>query len=174
MNIFYSDEDNRLNDEIVALMQVAAETALRQEFGAQLEAAAYDVLTLPIDLSVSIVNNEEIQSLNAEFRNIDKVTDVLSFPQFADEEDLIYDLMDLGDSVYEGDEDVLGTMLGDVVICYDKAVQQAEEYGTGIKRELIYLFVHSIFHLFGYDHMMDEEKAIMRAREERVMEVVGL
>ena len=64
--------------------------------------------------------------------------------------------------------------LGDVVICYDRAVEQAEEYGTGIKRELIYLFVHSIFHLFGYDHMEEDEKAVMRQREEAVMEVVGL
>lgn len=172
MNIYYSDEDNRLNEEIRTLMQKAAETALEQEFGAKLKADGYDVLSLPVDLSVSIVNYDEIKELNAEFRNIDKITDVLSFPQFADEEDLIYDLIDLGESLAE--EDVLGTMLGDVVICYDRAAEQAEEYGTGIKRELVYLFVHSIFHLFGYDHMVQEEKEVMRAREESVMEVVGL
>lgn len=174
MNIFYSDEDNRLNEEIIALMQKAAETAIEQEFGSQLEGAGYDVLALPVDLSVSIVNYDEIQELNSEYRSIDKITDVLSFPQFADEEDLLYDLTDLGACITEGGDDVPGTMLGDVVICYDRAIEQAEEYGTGIKRELIYLFVHSIFHLFGYDHMIDEEKAIMRAREEKVMEVVGL
>ena len=174
MNIFYSDEDNRLDEEIIALMQKAAEAAIVQEFGSQLQDEGYDVLMLPVDLSVSIVNYNEIQELNAAYRSIDKITDVLSFPQFADEEDLLYDLTDLGASITEGGDDVPGTMLGDVVICYDRAIEQAEEYGTGIKRELIYLFVHSIFHLFGYDHMIDEEKAIMRAREEKVMEVVGL
>ena len=174
MNIYISDEDNRLNDEIKALMQLAGETALTQEFGADLKEAGYDVAELPIDLSVSIVNYDEIKELNNEFRGIDSITDVLSFPQFADEEDLLYDLEDLGDSVANGDEEVLGTMLGDVVICYDRACEQAEEYGTGLMRELIYLFVHSIFHLFGYDHMEDDEKAVMRQREEAVMEVVGL
>lgn len=174
MNIYISDEDNRLNDEIKELMQLAGETALAQEFGTYLKEAGYDVAELPIDLSVSIVNYDEIKELNNEFRGIDSITDVLSFPQFADEEDLLYDLEDLGDSIADGDEEVLGTMLGDVVICYDRACEQAEEYGTGLKRELIYLFVHSIFHLFGYDHMEEDEKAVMRQREESVMEVVGL
>ncbi|MBQ0041076.1 MAG: rRNA maturation RNase YbeY [Clostridiales bacterium] len=174
MNIYISDEDNRLNDEIKGLMQLAGETALAQEFGDDLQEAGYDVAKLPIDLSVSIVNYDEIKELNNEFRGIDSITDVLSFPQFADEEDLLYDLEDLGDSLANGDEEVLGTMLGDVVICYDRACEQAEEYGTGLKRELIYLFVHSIFHLFGYDHMEEDEKAVMRQREEAVMEVVGL
>lgn len=174
MNIYISDEDNRLNDEIKGLMQLAGETALAQEFGEDLKKAGYDVANLPIDLSVSIVNYDEIKELNNEFRSIDSITDVLSFPQFADEEDLLYDLEDLGDSVANGDEELLGTMLGDVVICYDRACEQAEEYGTGLKRELIYLFVHSIFHLFGYDHMEEDEKAVMRQREEAVMEVVGL
>lgn len=174
MKLYISDEDNRLNDEIKGLMQLAGETALAQEFGEDLKKAGYDVANLPIDLSVSIVNYDEIKELNNEFRSIDSITDVLSFPQFADEEDLLYDLEDLGDSVANGDEELLGTMLGDVVICYDRACEQAEEYGTGLKRELIYLFVHSIFHLFGYDHMEEDEKAVMRQREEAVMEVVGL
>ena len=174
MRIYISDEDNRLNEEITGLMELAGETALKQEFGDELAEAGYNVSALPVDLSVSIVNYDEIQELNNEFRGIDKITDVLSFPQFADEEDLLYDLEDLGASTAEGEEDVLGTMLGDVVICYDRACEQAEEYGTGIKRELVYLFVHSIFHLFGYDHMEEDEKAIMRQREEAVMEVVGL
>lgn len=172
MNIFYSDEDSRLNEEIKSLMQEAANIALNNEFGAELKSHGADIESLPIDLSVSVVTGEEIQSINNEFRGIDKVTDVLSFPQFASNDELLDDLLDLSESVDE--DDVLGTMLGDVVICYDKAASQAEEYGTGIKRELVYLFVHSIFHLFGYDHMVEEDKVVMRAREEKVMEVVGL
>ena len=174
MNIYFSDEDNRLNEEIMALMEKAAKTALDQEFGKELQDKGYDIAALPVDLSVSVVNYDEIKQLNAEFRNIDKITDVLSFPQFADEEDLLFDLEDLAEVVESGETDIPGTMLGDVVICFDRAAEQAEEYGTGIQRELVYLFVHSIFHLFGYDHMDEEEKAVMRKREEEVMEVVGL
>lgn len=174
MNIYYSDEYNKLTPEITDMMQKAADIALEQEFGRSMGESGYDITTMPIDLSVSVVNYEEIQSINAEFRNIDKVTDVLSFPQFADSEELLDDLMDLGSAMESRDENIMGTLVGDVVLCYDRAVEQAEEYGTGIKRELIYLFVHSIFHLFGYDHMTDEDKAVMRPKEEAVMEVLGL
>lgn len=173
MNIFFSDDDNKLTSEIIELMERAAGIALSKEFGSDLEEVDCDINNMPIELSVSVVNYDEIQSINAEFRNIDKVTDVLSFPQFADRDDLLWDLKDLGESLKD-DDDVMGTMLGDVVICYDKAISQAEEYGTGIKRELIYLFVHSIFHLLGYDHMTEEDKAIMRPKEESVMEALGL
>lgn len=172
MNIYFSDDDNRLNAEIKALMEKAAAVALTNEFGEQLSASGCDIAGLPVDLSVSVVNYDEIQELNRDYRGIDKITDVLSFPQFDGTNELADDLLDLADSADE--DDVLGCMLGDVVICYDRAAEQAEEYGTGIKRELVYLFVHSIFHLFGYDHMEEDEKAVMRAREEAVMEVVGL
>lgn len=172
MNIFFSDEYNKLNDEITALMQTAGETALVNEFGAKISELNCDIRNLPIDLSVSIVSKDEIQEINAEYRNIDKVTDVLSFPQF-DNDELEYELIDLAENI-DDDSDNLGVLLGDVVICYDRAIAQAEEYGTGIKRELIYLFVHSIYHLFGYDHMNDDEKSVMRTKEESVMEVLGL
>lgn len=173
MEIYISDDDNRLNSEIIELMHSAASEALTQEFGLSLSESGYDVSTLPVVLSVSIVNYDEIKTLNNEFRGIDRITDVLSFPQFADTQDLEADLLDLAESVSE-DVEILGTMLGDVVICYDKAIEQSEEYGTGFKREIIYLFVHSIFHLFGYDHMVESDKIEMRKREESVMEVLGL
>ena len=187
MRLYISDEDNRLDDEIKSLMQKAGDTALTNEFGVELEAAGIDVGKLPIDLSVSIVNYDEIQELNRDYRGIDKITDVLSFPQFDTNEDLAEKMLEMGqdDIVLDCMSDPsaqsehlsltrVHILLGDVVICYDRAIEQAEEYGTGIKRELIYLFVHSIFHLFGYDHMEEDEKAVMRQREESVMEVVGL
>ena len=64
--------------------------------------------------------------------------------------------------------------LGDVVICKDKAAEQAEEFGHSFEREIIYLFVHSVLHLLGYDHMEEDEKACMRAREEEIMEHLGV
>ncbi|MBE6030394.1 MAG: rRNA maturation RNase YbeY [Clostridiales bacterium] len=145
------------------------------------------------EISVSFVSAEEIRELNREHRGVDSVTDVLSFPMFefedfhydeADmlneeyeepdeldelEEDIEEELMDFED--YEDDDFIL---LGDVVICEERAHEQAEEFGHSYERELTYLFVHSIFHLLGYDHMEEEDKKIMRAKEEKIMRKLGI
>ena len=112
-----------------------------------------------IEIDVTFIDNEGIRELNSSFRDTDKVTDVLSFPQFNEP----------GEIPGEGP-----VALGDVVICRDQALRQAEEYGHSAERELVYLFVHSIFHLMGYDHMEDEEKREMRAAEEAIMSLIGL
>ncbi len=111
------------------------------------------------EVSLTLVSEEEICELNTQFRGIQRPTDVLSFPQYDDLSEL-------------DNEEVL--MLGDVVICDDAVHRQAEEYGHSYEREFVYLFVHSILHLLGYDHMEAEEKSEMRAREEEVMDAVGL
>lgn len=111
------------------------------------------------EISVSFVEAEEIKRLNAEYRQVDSVTDVLSFPQFDD----------MSDIPEEGE-----ICLGDAVICRQRAEEQAEEFGHSFEREIIYLFTHSILHLLGYDHMTDEDKSEMRAREEEVMEYLGI
>lgn len=116
-----------------------------------------------VEVSVSFVTPEEIQTLNRDYRNVDRVTDVLSFPQF----DSVDDLIDM-------QEETGVAELGDVVICMDRAKEQAEEFGHPLEREVIYLFVHSILHLLGYDHMEEEEKAEMRAREDEVMGELGI
>lgn len=159
MNIFFYDEDNKLTPEIKEHMQKACEIALDTELSEIIDNPSQN----SIEIGVSIVSSDEIKELNNEYREIDKVTDVLSFPQFEDINDLADDI----------DEDI-ETLLGDVVICYDVAMSQAEEYGTGIMREFVYLFVHSIFHLLGYDHMQDEDKKLMRKKEDAVMEELGL
>lgn len=115
------------------------------------------------EVSVSFVTPEEIQSLNREYRGVDSVTDVLSFPQF----DSVDDLIDM-------QEETGVAELGDVVICMERALSQAEEFGHPLEREVIYLFVHSILHLLGYDHMEEEDKKVMRAREEEVMTELGI
>ena len=109
----------------------------------------------PDTLWYIFVGPDEIQALNSEYRGIDRVTDVLSFPQFAA----------LADEVPEVGE----ICLGDVVICKDKAEAQAEEFGHSFERELVYLFVHSVLHLLGYDHEEENDKKIMRQREEEIM-----
>lgn len=160
MNVFFNDEENKLNEDIKSYMLAAYSAALEKELNGLIETK---VLDIPLELGVSIVSDEEIQHLNNEYRDNNKVTDVLSFPQFNDVNDLIECL-----------DDEIETLLGDVVICYDVALKQAEEYGTGLKRELVYLFVHSVFHLLGYDHMNEDDKKVMRAKEDVVMEELGL
>lgn len=91
---------------------------------------------------------------------------MLSFPQFESVDELLDEI--------EGDEALVDIPLGDVVICLDQAERQSKEYGTSIRREVTYLFVHSILHLLGYDHMEDDEKAYMRAHEERVMDALDI
>jgi len=120
-----------------------------------------------LSLSVSFVDMDEIHELNKQYRNVDRPTDVLSFPMF--------EPGDIPTEVYEVEEGNAEEIeIGDVVICEDKAREQAEEFGHSYERELIYLFVHSIFHLLGYDHEEESDKAEMRSKEEKVMTALGI
>ena len=148
MNI-YIDEGQKLDCKMLDKMQEAGDFLMGEE----------GIDTDRAEISLTLVEPEEIKSLNAEYRNVDSVTDVLSFPQFEDKEQM----------PSEGE-----LCLGDVVICVERAQQQAEEYGHSFQREMVYLLVHSLLHLLGYDHMDDDEKAIMREKEEHVMEHVNL
>lgn len=144
MNIIY-DSEFELEQELLNKMEEGAVLCVREE----------NIDTELVEISLTLVDAEEIRILNREYRNVDKVTDVLSFPQFDDLNEL------------PEDEEIL---LGDVVICRQQAEAQAEEYGHSVEREMVYLFIHSVCHLLGYDHMDEEEKAEMRAKEESVME----
>ena len=148
MNIYF-EEGQQVTDEILATMEASAKYCLELE-GIEEER---------VEISVTFVEAEEIRELNRDYRDNDKVTDVLSFPQFDD----LNDIPDFGE-----------ICLGDVVICKDRAMEQAEEFGHSFEREIIYLFTHSILHLLGYDHMEEEEKKEMRAREEEVMNHLGI
>ena len=198
MYIVINDEEGKITPEMLSLMEQAADIALATEFGEEAEAEGVDLSATEAELSVTIVNDEEIRGLNRDYRGIDKVTDVLSFPQFESRGELFeelssdnsdphnyiatgFDEHNDGPDVYDEEEidisissEKLVTLVGDVVICCDQAARQAEEYGTGITREMLYLFVHSIMHLFGYDHMEEGEKREMRAREEEVLTIMGI
>ena len=171
-----TDENNLIKNDMSHLFEKAIYEVLNQEF---IKDNTYDsgitvenIKDLPLELSITIVGKNEIKDINREFRNIDKVTDVLSFPQYGDKETLAYDINGL---IPENSEDeICPVLLGDVVLCYDKAVEQASEYGNSIEREIIYLYVHSLLHLLGYDHMEDNEKKIMRKHEEDVMAELGI
>lgn len=121
----------------------------------------------PNKLSVSIMLTDlkNIRNLNCKYRNIDKETDVLSFPMFEKEE--------IDKKVAKNDfqtEDILG----DMVICIPKVEEQAKEYGHSFERELSYMVVHSFYHLMGYDHMEEEPKKEMRQKEEYILKQLGI
>ena len=104
--------------------------------------------------NVIIVDNAKIHEINKEYRNIDRETDVISF---ALEDDKSFNTTEV-------------RMLGDIYISIDKVRSQAEEYGHSFKRELSYMVVHSFYHLMGYDHMEEEEKKIMRQKEDVILD----
>lgn len=103
------------------------------------------------EISFSIVKQDEILMLNRDYRGIDDVTDVLSFP--------VFDAVDIEES----------GMLGDIVICYDRAKEQAYDFGHSLNREITYLTVHSLLHLLGYDHIKEDDKKEMRNLEKKIM-----
>ncbi len=131
---------------------------------------------LNVEISLSFVDNEEIRKINKEYRNIDKETDVLSFPLLEFEED---NESDDNEFSLEGLEEYINSetgdlMLGDIIISVDKAKEQAMEYGHSIEREIGFLISHSMFHLMGYDHMNEEEEKEMFEKQEKVLNLVGL
>ena len=130
--------------------------------------AVYEILGQNDELSaeISYVLPEEIKRLNNEFRGIDKVTDVLSFPtldgvrgKVVYKKDFPLDLSDDGESVF----------IGSIAVCVERAEEQAIEYGHSLTRELTYLICHGLLHLMGYDHIENDDKIEMRALEDKIM-----
>ncbi|MBQ0110387.1 MAG: rRNA maturation RNase YbeY [Oscillospiraceae bacterium] len=111
------------------------------------------------EISVSFVTEEQIQTLNRDFRDKDSVTDVLSFPLKGED----YDINPSNGCA----------MLGDVIICIKRAGEQATEFGHSLLREITFLTVHSVLHLLGYDHIADEDAVFMRPKEKQAMEIIG-
>ena len=121
-------------------------------------------------MSVTLTNPEEIEKLNRQYRNIDRPTDVLSFPMFEKNEldNFIKENFKNNDVNEEGD------ILGDIVISIPRVYEQAEEYGHSFERELAYMVVHGFYHLMGYDHIEEDDKKVMRAKEEEILSVLGI
>ena len=123
-----------------------------------------------LSAEIIITDEAEIRRLNAEARGIDAVTDVLSFPSL---DGIRGKALKKADFPFEVDEDG-NIFLGSIVICEKRAREQAEEYGHSYMRELHYLAVHGLWHLLGYDHMTEEDKPEMRAREEKILSKLGI
>ena len=154
MKIFidYNNEQDKLTppEDFEKLVEDCTRAALAEE---EIEDDA--------EVSVTLVDNARIREMNSEFREIDKETDVLSFP--------------LGDeNGFEVDPDTDAILLGDIVISLEKANAQAEEYGHSFKREVAFLVTHSLFHLLGYDHMTEDEEKEMFEKQEKVLQQLGI
>lgn len=125
------------------------------------------------EVNLLLTSDEEIHRINLEYREIDRPTDVLSFPQveyeapadftWADEHEIECFHPDTGE-----------LMLGDIIISLDKVKEQAEKYGHGMKREYAFLIAHSMLHLLGYDHMTEEDAKEMEARQSEILEHLGI
>ena len=137
------------NEEYIELVQ----KVLRQAF----EIENIDELNLYIN--VILTNPENIKKANKEYRNIDKETDVLSFPMFEKYE--LDEMLQNGNKTQD--------ILGDIIISISRVEEQAQEYGHSFEREFAYMLIHGFYHLMGYDHMNEEEKNEMREKEEGVL-----
>ncbi|HHV71161.1 MAG TPA: rRNA maturation RNase YbeY [Clostridia bacterium] len=125
------------------------------------ETLALEQVDKPVEVSIALVDNDEIRQLNKKYRQIDSATDVLSFP-------FIEDWRKWEPQPYEEK-----MVLGDIIISLEKAVEQAENYGHSLERELAFLTVHGVLHLLGYDHKEEEERKLMRGKEELVLSSLG-
>ena len=144
-------------DEVRALVEKCARNVLSREN-----------VDFPAEIDITVVDADTIREMNAEYRSKDSVTDVLSFPMFE-----FYN----GEAREELDEepDTGCVMLGDMILCYTRACEQAKEFGHSAARECGYLTTHSMLHLLGYDHERnDEDTRLMRSKEEEYMNAIGL
>ena len=120
-------------------------------------------------VEIEYMDKEDMRALNARTRGVDSATDVLSFPALDEIAPFTYE-----NYPFEYDDMSGGVMLGSIVICREVAERQAEEYGHSAGREMTYLFVHGLLHLLGYDHEKEEDKTLMRAKEEEVLSAIGI
>ncbi len=158
-------------------MTVDFENEYGNDLGIELYEIAEQVISFTLDymdcpyeaqVSLLITDNEEIHKINLEHRQIDRPTDVLSFPMVTYEIPGDFSILEeAGVDCFEPDSGEL--MLGDIVISADKVLEQSAEYGHSVKREYAFLITHSMLHLMGYDHMTEEEAAEMERLQEEIL-----
>lgn len=164
MTIILNDEVNFFNEHEDLYQKVEKVV----EKGLELENVPYEV-----EISLSVVDLQTIQEINKEHRNIDKPTDVLSFPQIEPVKVGVMDWENLDFSScinYDSEE----LILGDIVLCSEKALEQAQVYQHSLEREICFLVAHSLLHLLGYDHISPEDEKIMFAKQEAILYDLGI
>ena len=126
------------------------------------------------EVSLLFVDNEQIKEINNDNRGINKETDVLSFPMLEYENKKVFKQMYKNHKFSQSDFDGEELVLGDIVISLEKALEQSKEFNHLYEREAAYLVVHSVLHLLGYDHMEEDEKKMMRSREEEILNKLNI
>lgn len=163
--IYVDNRQNKItvNSELEEILSKTISFALQEE-----------EVKVPYEVSLVFVDNEEIRKINNETRHIDKETDVLSFPMLdypkAKVFKEVYKEYNFDKTFLDGED----LILGDIVLSLEKALEQSKEFNHSFNREVAYLVVHSILHLLGYDHMEEDEKIIMRGREEEILKKLYL
>ncbi len=163
-------------------MSLNIEKEVEVSFAFDEEALAEEVIQFALEheefpyeceVNLTLTDNEGIHEINKMYREIDRPTDVLSFPMLSYEE--AGDFSKLEDNYDDNfNPDTGEIMLGDIVISVDKVKEQAESYGHSEKREYAFLIVHSMLHLFGYDHMTPEEAAVMEQKQNIILEKMNI
>lgn len=146
------------NDEYKQIIKKVVETCFMEE----------NLLKTNLYLNVILTNPETIRKTNKQYRELDKETDVLSFPMF--QKDEIDNLIKESQTKQEVVEDVLG----DIMVSIPRVIEQANEYGHSVERELAYMIVHGFYHVMGYDHIKEEDKVIMRPKEENILNKLNI
>ncbi|MBQ8624883.1 MAG: rRNA maturation RNase YbeY [Agathobacter sp.] len=125
------------------------------------------------EVNLTLTDNEGIHAINKEFRQMDRPTDVLSFPMLEYETPGDFAFLDEEDCE-DFNPDTGEALLGDIVISVDKVLEQAESYGHSVEREYAFLITHSMLHLFGYDHMTEEEAKVMEAKQTEILNEMNI
>lgn len=136
------------------------------------EALSQEGCPYECEVSMTLTDEPGIRELNRQFRKMDSVTDVLSFPLVPFESPSDFEVLDDMEDCFDPDTGDL--MLGDIVICIPRMREQADEYGHSERREFAFLTAHSMFHLLGYDHMTEDEAEIMETRQEDVLNALNI
>lgn len=152
-------------NKLIIEWEVDADNKLEQYMQTAFEATLeYEGVEFECSVEVLVVDEQTIREMNSQYRQVDRVTDVLSFPLYENAEDAATDTRVSGE-----------VCLGNMVICLSRAIEQAEEYGHSLEREICFLTVHSVLHLLGYDHELGErEESEMFAKQREILEKIGV
>ena len=162
------------------LMEQDVESDLPVQLNEDIERVIQQTLSLEhcpyeCEVNITFTDNDGIRMINREFRELDVPTDVLSFPMVDYKEPADYDYLETEEAQISCFNPESGELLlGDIIISLERADERAKEYGHSVRREICFLVAHSMLHLLGYDHMEDEERLVMEAKQKEVLDTLGI
>lgn len=159
-----------VENEVEAVFPFVLDEAVEQVIAGVLE---WEKCPYEVQVNVLLTDMEGIREYNRQYRNINKETDVLSFPNVDYERPGDFSLVEKNEMAY-ADPDTGEIYLGDIILCRERIFSQAQEYGHSELRELSFLIAHSMLHLLGYDHMEEAEEKIMMEKQEKILNKLGI